>query len=144
MTHFKRSTLVGMLLMVAVSAAVTGSLTSGTVEAVVGSREDSVTSRAAVLSSGTIEFRLEAPANSLLLVDVDADIYQSPLDAVIEVIGPDGTSAGKNDDDVASFDAALGLVIRTSGTYIIRVSDAQGRSGSTFFLLLNYSVRPLA
>lgn len=59
-------------------------------------------------------------AGQLLLLDIDADIYGSPLDS------------------------ALGVVILTAGKYTIRVKDTHGRSGPNFFFLLNGSIKLVA
>ena len=85
------------------------------------------------------------PANVLLLLDIDAEIYGSPLDSQLTVVGPSPatTVVGQNDDDPLSLDSALGVVIQTAGTYTLQIADVAGTCGPTHFFLLSGTIVPL-
>lgn len=84
---------------------------------------------------------LTLPGNSLLLLDIDADVLGSPLDSVLTVTGP-GVMA-QNDNDPFTLDSALGVVLPSTGAYSIQITDKLGRSGPAFFFVVKATLLPL-
>ena len=91
---------------------------------------------------GTTPYSVSAtlPGNSLLVLDVDADVLGSPLDSVVTVTGPSGTA--ENDNDPFTFDSALG-VVTSAGSYTIQITDKLNRSGPSYFFLAKVLLLPL-
>lgn len=116
---------------------------TNTAEAIIGDREEGTISVAGVLTSPQWDIVVNLPANHLLLLDIDAAIYGSPLDSVLQVLDKNQQVIAENDDDSFSADSALGVIIPTAGSYTIRIKDAQDTSGPDFFFLLNGSLRPV-
>lgn len=99
-------------------------------------RDPNVIAVGGTLANGAFTFPVTLPAGALLLLDVDADVLGSPLDSVLEVDGPTGAAIASNDNDFYTFDSALGLVVPATGSYTIRLTDKQGRTGANFFFLV--------
>ena len=68
-------------------------------------------------------FRVDANAGDTVLVDVDADINGSPLDALAYVLDAEENIVCQNDDDEFSFDPYLACEIETAGTYYAAVTS---------------------
>jgi hypothetical protein len=98
-----------------------------------------------VACPGPFTLPLTLAANVLLLLDIDAEIYGSPLDSRLTVVGPSPatTLVGQNDDDPLSLDSALGVVIPAAGSYTIQISDFAGVCGPGHFFLLSGTIVPL-
>jgi hypothetical protein len=97
---------------------------------------------AGTLTSSPWMTQVSLSANTVLTLDVDAQELGSPLDSVLEVVGPGGAVIASNDDDLRTFDSALAVRIPDTGTYTIRITDFQQRTGANLFFLLKGSVVP--
>lgn len=94
---------------------------------------------------GPFALPLPLPANVLLLLDIDASSYGSPLDSQLTIVGPQPatTIVAQNDDDPLSLDSALGVIIPTTGTYTITIADVSGGCGPNHFFLLSGTAVPV-
>ncbi|MEM7130630.1 MAG: clostripain-related cysteine peptidase [Chloroflexota bacterium] len=68
-------------------------------------------------------FRVEANVGDTVVVDVDADVNGSPLDAFAYLLDADENTVCQNDDDEFSFDPYLTCKIETAGTYYAAVTS---------------------
>lgn len=97
---------------------------------------------AGTLAASPWTTQVSLAANTILTLDVDAQELGSPLDSVLEVVGPGGAVIASNDDDLRTFDSALAVRIPADGNYTIRITDFQQRTGANLFFLLKGSVVP--
>ena len=82
-------------------------------------------------------FKFTADAGLTVDIDVDAAIQGSPLDSFLRLLGADGvTVIRENDDDFLSFDSRIRVVLPFTGDYFVSIADLFGRGGTNF----NYSM----
>ena len=61
------------------------------------------------------------------IIGVQAKKLGSPLDATVELLGPDGKSLGEKDDSGGSTDPRLSLTLGADGLHTLLVGDVSGR-----------------
>lgn len=72
-------------------------------------------------------FAIRAEAGEAIQVEVFADRIGSPLDPILEVLGPDGSLVARADDD-PSLDGRLTFTAREAGDYRLAVRDKRRES----------------
>jgi hypothetical protein len=75
-------------------------------------------------------FACSGKAGDVWEVSVKARQFNSPLDPVLTILGPDGKEVGRNDDVPGTTDAALTFKLPADGAYTLIVGDVSGKSGS--------------
>ncbi|MCU0960658.1 MAG: hypothetical protein MUF48_11190 [Pirellulaceae bacterium] len=90
--------------------------------------------------SDTDHFLVAAEANQVLVLDVRARRFRSPLDSFLTVMDAQGNVLAENDDFVDPdfplvlhhADSRLAFTFPAAGEYVLRVRDTQGRGGEAF------------
>lgn len=83
---------------------------------------------------------IEGFAGESVIVDVDAELFFSEMDPVVEIYD-DGGGFLFGVDDTDGFDPRFNIVLPYTGLYFIGVFDAQGISTSSSYYSLNVSVQ---
>lgn len=85
-------------------------------------------------------FTFQANGNQTLVVDVDAEVFASDMDPVVELYDDRGGFLfGVDDTDGA--DPRFNLVLPYSGTYYLQVYDRDLIGGSTYYYSMNVSLQ---
>lgn len=83
---------------------------------------------------------IEGFAGESLIVDVDAELFFSNMDPVVEFYDDNGGYLF-GVDDVDGFDPRFNIVLPYTGLYFLAVYDAQGLTTSTSYYSMNVSVQ---
>ena len=109
------------------------------------------TTLADVVSIPSLYFGLSDAANDVdvvritgfggqaLIVDVDAEIFLSDMDAVVELYD-DGGGYLFGSDDTDGLDPRFNIKLPYTGTYYLAVYDARNRGGDTYYYSMNVTV----
>jgi len=81
-------------------------------------------------------YAMDLAAGSNLVIDVDAEVDGSELDATLTLLGPDGTTVVAANDDSDGLDSRLVTTVGSAGTYYVVVTDLFGEGGDDFFYRL--------
>lgn len=81
-----------------------------------------------------------APAGATVVVDLHAYLYQTGLDAMIDVYSASGVQIF-HADDMDSRDPRFNFVIPASGAYALKVSDYYGNGAPGHFYLMSVSLQ---
>ena len=77
-------------------------------------------------------FRVSAAAGATVVVDIDAAINGSALDAVATLVDANGEEICQNDDDGYTTDAYLSCIVPTAGDYDVVITSYDGRGDRNF------------
>jgi hypothetical protein len=75
-----------------------------------------------------------------LVVDIDAEVFESDMDVIVELDDDRGGFLFIN-DDTDGLDPRFNIVLPYTGTYFLTVADRQGRTGNFFYYTLNVSAQ---
>lgn len=75
-------------------------------------------------------------ADTIIVLDVDASDFGSPVDPVLWLLAPDGVTVLAFNDDYASYDSYIEFHITTPGQYYAVVGEYSGSGGSGYFYSL--------
>ncbi len=84
--------------------------------------------------------RFDALGGNALIVDVDAEVFLSDMDPVVEIFDNHGGYLFGN-DDADGLDSRFNMVLPYTGTYYVAVYDAQNRGGGSFYYSVNLSLQ---
>ncbi|HEX6987467.1 MAG TPA: hypothetical protein VF170_18960, partial [Planctomycetaceae bacterium] len=87
-------------------------------------------------------FTFAGEAGRTVLLRCEAALLDSPLHPVLELVGPDGRRLGSTGGPFRG-EAALPVVLPTSGEYRVRLADASFRGGPDFLYRLEIATRPV-
>jgi len=88
-------------------------------------------------------YAFDVTAPTYLILDVDADRSGSPLDPILSLYAPDGTTELAFSDDYAGYyDSHIEYSISTTGRYYAAIAGYGGSGGSGFFYSLQFTSRP--
>src|SRR5437879_13739939 len=87
-------------------------------------------------------YAFDVTAPTYLILDVDASRSGSPLDPILSLYAPDGTTELAFSDDYNSLDSHIEYAIATTGRYYAAIAGYGGSGGSGFFYSLQFTSRP--
>ena len=87
-------------------------------------------------------YAFDVTAGTYLILDVDASRSGSPLDPILWLYAPDGTTELAFSDDYNGLDSHIEYAISTTGRYYAAITDYYGSGGSGFFYSLQFTTRP--
>src|SRR2546425_9887521 len=90
----------------------------------------------------TTLFRSDVTAGTSLILDVDASRSGSPLDPILWLYAPDGTTELAFSDDYNGLDSHIEYAISTTGRYYAAITDYYGSGGAGVFVSLEVDTRP--
>ncbi len=85
-------------------------------------------------------YTFQASGNQTLIVDIDAEVFASDMDPVVELFDDRGGFLF-GVDDTDGLDPRFNLVLPYSGTYYLTVYDHDFLGGSTFYYSMNLSLQ---
>ena len=88
-------------------------------------------------------FQFEASAGDEVVIQVTADVLESPLDSVISLLDADGNVIARNNNSsVHNLDSMLGHRFQRDGRYFAQVTDRAGGGGADFCYRLSIGRLP--
>jgi hypothetical protein len=101
-----------------------------------------VTINGRIFPRGNIdEWAFEATKGQTVRCEVMAARLGSPLDARLEVLGPDGKRLGENDDTFGA-DPLVAFTALADGVYRVRITDTRAEGGQAFVYRLTITTGP--
>jgi len=97
---------------------------------------------AAMDTTGDIDwYVINVPADTTLILDVDASQIGSSMDPFLWLIAPDSVTILASSDDVDDLDPYIEYHIVTPGTYFVATQDFYGDGGSAYFYNLTFGAK---
>ena len=97
---------------------------------------------AAMDTTGDIDwYVINVPADTTLILDVDASQIGSSMDPFLWLIAPDSVRTLASSDDVDSLDSYIEYHITTPGTYFVAIQDFYAHGGSGYFYHLKFDAK---
>src|SRR3989441_3523700 len=90
----------------------------------------------------TTLFRSDVTAGTSLILDVDASRSGSPLDPILWLYAPDGTTELAFSDDYNGLDSHIEYAISTTGRYYAAITDYYGSGGAGVFFFFPFTNPP--
>src|SRR2546427_5888667 len=87
-------------------------------------------------------YAFDVTVPTYLILDVDANRSGSPLDPILSLYAPDGTTELAFSDDYNGYDSHIEYSISTTGRYYAAIAGYGGSGGSGFFYSLQFTSRP--
>src|SRR5438477_480563 len=93
-------------------------------------------------TTGDIDwYVINVPADTTLILDVDANQIGSSMDPYLWLIAPDSITVLASSDDVDGLDPYIEYHITTPGTYFVATQDFYGDGGSGYFYNLKFDAK---
>src|SRR3989442_10475570 len=89
-------------------------------------------------------YAFDVTAGTYLILDVDASRSGSPLDPILWLYSPDGTTELAFSDDYNGLDSHIEYAISTTGRYYAAITDYYGSGGGGGFFSFLFSTPPTA